>query len=78
MTSSTETTDLSQTTCLKTLSEQLNPELIRRLDPKKREALSAYLKWEAAARDPCGRLFIHQAHKNHSQATPGSSIHTAI
>lgn len=76
--SSQETTDLSQITCLKTLSEKLDPESIRRLPKETVDLLYVYLKWEAAARDPCGHLFIHQAHKKPSLPTRNSSTHMAI
>lgn len=76
--SSQETTDLSQITCLKELSEKLDPASMRRLDPKTKELLYAYLRWDRAARDPCGRLFIHQAYRNPSRHTQSSNTHTAI
>lgn len=76
--SSQETIDPSQITCLKTLSEKLNPESFKRLTRDQKFLLSVYHRWEAAARDPCGRLFIHQAHKNPSPPTHGSNTPTAI
>lgn len=76
--SSQETTDLSQITCLKTLSEKLDPASMRRLPNAKKDLLFAYLRWEKSARDSCGPVFIHQAYKSPSRPTRGSNTPTAI
>lgn len=74
--SSQETTDFSQITCLKTLSEKLDPASMRLLPKEKQDLLYAYLRWENAARVSCGPVFIHQAYKSPSPPTRGSNTPT--
>lgn len=50
-----------------------------RSSPKStKERAYAYLRWEIAARDPCGHQFTHQAFVRDTPVTPKSNSTTAM
>lgn len=78
MSSSEVKPDGSTSNCLKSLLENLDVDSFKTLPQETKFLLYAYRRWVAAAQDPCGHLFIHQAFKNPSPPQPASNTPMAI
>ena len=63
---------------LKDIAESSDIEFLKSLTPNTKFLVSVYLRWVNAARDPCGRQFIHQAYKKDSHRQHESSSTSAM
>ena len=63
---------------LKDIAESSDIEFLKSLTPNTKFLVSVYLRWVNAARDPCGRQFIHQAYKRSSPHTQESNSTLAM
>lgn len=78
MNSSEVKPDGSTSNCLKSLLENLDVDSFKTLPQETKFLLYAYRRWVAAAQDPCGHLFIHQAFKSPSPPQLESNTPMAI